>query len=76
MVEEGRGFAEGIVGTVREPLVVLDADLRVRIANRSFYQTFHVTPEKTEGRLLFDLGNRQWDIPRVAGIARRDPSPE
>ena len=60
-----RAFAEGIVETVREPLVVLDADLRVRTANRSFYQTFGVTPGQTEGRLLFELGNRQWDIPRL-----------
>src|SRR4029079_19756512 len=60
-----RAFAEGIVATVREPLVVLDADLRVRMANRSFYRTFRVDPEDTEGRSLFDLGNRQWDIPRL-----------
>ncbi len=64
-VEEARAFAEGIVNTVREPLVVLDADLRVRTANRSFYQTFGVTAPQTEGRSLFDLGDRQWDIPRL-----------
>ena len=45
--------------------MVLDADLRVRTANRSFYQTFRVDPDETEGRSLFDLGNRQWDIPRL-----------
>ena len=65
VVEEGRVFAEGIVGTIREPLLVLDADLRVKIANRSFYQSFHVTPGQTEGHRLFDLGNRQWDIPAL-----------
>ena len=64
-VEDARAFAEGIVETVREPLVVLDADLRVKTANRSFYQTFNVTPPRTEGRPLFELGNRQWDIPRL-----------
>ena len=64
-VEDARAFAEGIVETVREPLVVLDADLRVKTANRSFYQTFNVTPTQTEGRPLFELGNRQWDIPRL-----------
>ncbi|MDB5312368.1 MAG: sensor protein [Gemmataceae bacterium] len=64
-VEDARAFAEGIVQTVREPLVVLDADLRVWTANRSFYQTFRVDPAETEGRFLFDLGNRQWDIPRL-----------
>ena len=64
-IEEARVFAEGIVQTVREPLVVLDSDLRVRTANPSFYHTFGVTSEETEGRFLFELGNRQWDIPRL-----------
>src|SRR5262249_7516803 len=44
---------------------ILDGELRVRLANRSFYQTFQVRPEDTVGRLLCDLGNRQWDIPRL-----------
>src|SRR5580700_11153497 len=57
--------AESIVETVREPLVVLDGQLRVLRVNRSFYQAFGVQPEETEGRLLYDLGNRQWDIPRL-----------
>jgi PAS domain S-box-containing protein len=64
-VEDARAFAEGIVQTVREPLVVLEADLRVRTANRSFYETFQVAPAETEGRFLFDLGNHQWDLPRL-----------
>jgi PAS domain S-box-containing protein len=63
--DDARTYAEGIVGTVREPLVVLDGDLRVRTANRSFYAAFRVRPEDTEGRLLYDLGNRQWDIPAL-----------
>jgi PAS domain S-box-containing protein len=63
--EEARAFAEGIVETILAPLIVLEADLRVRIANRSFYQTFRVGPAETEGRFLFDLGNRQWDIPQL-----------
>jgi two-component system CheB/CheR fusion protein len=54
-----------IVATVREPLLVLDADLRVQSASRSFYENFRVTPEGTENRLLYDLGNRQWDIPAL-----------
>jgi PAS domain S-box-containing protein len=57
--------AEDIVDTVREPLLVLNADLRVRRANRSFYRTFKVAPEDTEGRLVYELGNRQWDIPAL-----------
>jgi len=55
--------ADAIVDTVREPMLVLNADLRVRRANRSFYRTFRVTPEETVGRLVYDLGNQQWDIP-------------
>jgi PAS domain S-box-containing protein len=55
--------ADSIVDTVREPLLVLSADLRVRKANRSFYRTFKVTLEETVGRLIYDLGNQQWDIP-------------
>ena len=75
-VEDARAFAEGIVQTVREPLVVLDANLRVRTANRSFYRTFGVTPPDTEGQSLFDLGKRQWDIPGLRdlleGVLPRD----
>ena len=57
--------ADDIVDTVREPMLVLSADLRVRRANRSFYRTFRVRPEDTEGRLVYDLGNHQWDIPAL-----------
>jgi PAS domain S-box-containing protein len=58
-------LAASIVETVRQPLVVLDADLRVRSANRAFYMTFQVFPENSEGRLLHELGDRQWDIPEL-----------
>jgi PAS domain S-box-containing protein len=61
-------YAQAIVETVREPLIVLDADLRVKTANPSFYKTFGVTPDKTENCLLYDLGNRQWDIPELRRI--------
>jgi len=54
---------EDIVETVREPLIVLDSDLRVLSANRSFYKSFRVTPGETVGNRIYDLGNRQWDIP-------------
>lgn len=56
---------EDIVETVREPLIVLDSDLRIVSANRSFYNSFRVTPEETVGNLIYDLGNRQWDIPKL-----------
>lgn len=56
-------YAENILETVREPLVVLDSDLKILSANASFYNTFKVAPEETIGNFIFDLGNRQWDIP-------------
>jgi two-component system CheB/CheR fusion protein len=62
---KARELAAGIVDTVREPLVVVDGDLRVVTASRSFYQRFHVGPEDTVGHLLYELGNRQWDIPAL-----------
>ena len=58
-----QNYAQNIVDTVREPLLILDATLRVQSANRAFYQTFHVSPGETEGRLIYELGNGQWDIP-------------
>lgn len=64
-IQEAKLFAESIVDTVREPLVVLTAQLRVQSANDAFYQTFQVTREDTIGRLIYDLGNRQWDIPQL-----------
>jgi PAS domain S-box-containing protein len=54
-----------IIATVREPLIVLDDDLRIISVNDSFYRTFKVPPPETEGRLIFEVGNRQWDIPRL-----------
>jgi len=65
LTEKARVYAENIVDTVREPLLVLDAGLRVQSANRSFYQIFRVTPQQTEGKLLYELGNGQWDIPAL-----------
>jgi two-component system, chemotaxis family, CheB/CheR fusion protein len=64
-VQSARTFAENIVDTVRESLLVLNRDLQVVSANRAFYKTFRTSPADTENRLIFDLGNRQWDIPRL-----------
>ena len=64
-IQQARSYAENIVETVREPLLVLDGDLKIISANRSFYQTFKETPSETLGKLVYDLGNRQWDIPRL-----------
>jgi two-component sensor histidine kinase/PAS domain-containing protein len=57
-----RDYAESIVASMRSPLVVLDAGLRVKTASAAFYETFHVDPTATEGRLIYDLGNGQWNI--------------
>ena len=62
---EALRYAENIVETVREPLVVLDIDLKILSANRSFYNTFKVTPDETIGNFIYDLGDQQWDIPRL-----------
>src|ERR1700732_3850134 len=61
--EDIQNYALNIVDTVREPLLILDTTLRVRSANRAFYQTFHVSSAETENRLIYELGNGQWDIP-------------
>ena len=58
-------YADSIIATLRKPFVVLDKSLRVKTANRTFYQAFHVKREETEGRFIFDLGNGQWGIPRL-----------
>jgi PAS domain S-box-containing protein len=58
-------FAENIINTVREPLIALDKDLRVVKASQSFYDFFKVTPEETIGTLIYNLGNNQWDIPKL-----------
>jgi signal transduction histidine kinase/DNA-binding response OmpR family regulator len=63
MVEDIQTYAQNIVDTVREPLLILDTTLRVQSANRAFYQAFHVSPKETEDRLIYELGNGQWDIP-------------
>ncbi len=64
-VREALRYAESIVETVREPLVVLNVDLKILSANRSFYKTFKVKPHETIGNFIYDLGDRQWDIPRL-----------
>jgi two-component sensor histidine kinase len=56
---------EAIVDTVREPLIVLDGELRVVVGSRSFYRAFNVTPQETDGRPLYELGNGQWNIPSL-----------
>src|SRR5262245_38974499 len=63
--EAMRAYLRSIVDTVREPMLVLNADLRVVSASRSFYRTFDVTPLETEGNLVYELGDGQWNIPEL-----------
>jgi diguanylate cyclase (GGDEF)-like protein/PAS domain S-box-containing protein len=58
-------YSDSIINIVREPLIILNQDLRVVTASRSFYEVFKVKPEETVGQLIYDLGNKQWDIPRL-----------
>ena len=64
-LEAEKKYSEGLVDTFRDALLVLDFDLRVKSANASFYQTFKVEPHETEGRTIYELGDGQWDIPRL-----------
>jgi len=64
-IQDAREYAENIVETVREPLVVLNSELKVLTANQSFYDIFQVRPEETIGNFIYELGNRQWDIPKL-----------
>ena len=63
VLQKALAYADDIIATLREPFVVLDGELRVKTANRSFYDSFHVSQEETENRLLYELGDGQWNIP-------------
>ncbi len=60
-----------VLDTLREPFIVLDADLRVTQVNRSFYRTFHVTPAETANYCIYEIGNGQWDIPRLRALLEK-----
>jgi two-component sensor histidine kinase len=64
-IADAWALAQGIVDTVREPVLVLNEELRVIAASRSFYSAFKVSPDDTQGRLLYALGDGQWDIPKL-----------
>jgi PAS domain-containing protein len=63
--KDGHPLARAIVDTVRDALIVLDRDLRVVAASRSFYQTFGANPQDTQGQLFYDLDNGRWNIPAL-----------
>ena len=68
IIEDIREYNENIVNTIREPLIVLNGDLRVKSANKSFYNVFKVTPDVTIGRRIYNLGNKQWNIPKLRDL--------
>nr|MBP6417650.1 PAS domain S-box protein [Chitinophagaceae bacterium] len=65
LLNESYNYSEAIIATMHHPLVVLDKNLRVKSANQAFYKNFKATEEETEGVLLYNLGNKQWNIPRL-----------
>jgi len=65
ITRQGHHYFESIVDTISHPLLVLTPDLRVDSANQAFYATFHVDPDGTQGKLIYELGNGQWDIPEL-----------
>lgn len=69
--QEAQRYADAVVSTVREPIVVLDASFDVLRANQGFYESFALTPEQTTGRRLFDLDDRQWDLPCLRELLER-----
>ncbi len=67
-MKRGKAYAESIIATVREPLLVLDERLRVRTASRAYYATFRTTAADTVGRPLCELGNHEWDLPELRAV--------
>jgi two-component system CheB/CheR fusion protein len=68
---EARDYAESILDTTREALLILDPQLRVVSANPAFYQSFQVSPGETQGQLIYELGNRQWDVPELRELLEK-----
>ena len=69
-------YVEAILRTSRDPFVILGADLRIHTANEGFYTTFKIQSGEAVGRLIYDLGNSQWNIPRLRKIVRRRSAPQ
>ena len=67
-VEDACALAQAMVDTVREPLIVLDKDLRVVAASRSFYVKFMTVPDVTQGKHFYELGDGEWDIPQLRSL--------
>ena len=71
VLREAQAYFESIVQTVREPLVILDRELRVVSANGAFYETFGITPAGSERQVIYALGNGAWDIPRLRELLEK-----
>jgi len=65
LLNEAYDYSEAVFATIHEPMIVLDKNLRVKSANKTFYETFDAKQEETEGMRLYELGNKQWNIPRL-----------
>lgn len=63
--EESWTYIKTVVDVVHEPILILDKDLKVMAANESFYRTFQVEAKDTENRVVYELGNGQWNIPTL-----------
>ncbi|OGY12155.1 MAG: hypothetical protein A2741_01785 [Candidatus Zambryskibacteria bacterium RIFCSPHIGHO2_01_FULL_43_27] len=63
--EKSWTYIKTVVDIVHEPILILDKDLRVMAANESFYDTFQVDSKDTENKIIYDLGNGQWNIPAL-----------
>lgn len=70
-IDDAHRLAQAIVDTVREPLLVLDSDLRIVVASRSFHSMFETTPQRTRGRKLHDLNGKVWDIPELQALLEK-----
>jgi len=66
--QKGRDFAEAIIRTIREPLLVLDHELKIVQASEAFYKLFQVKPEETLGSFIYNLGDEQWNIPELRSL--------
>lgn len=70
-IEDALKYTKSIINILHDPLIILYEDFTVALASLSFYQAFEVTPKDTEGKLIYDLGNRQWNIPKLRQLLEK-----
>ncbi len=70
-VTAAKDYSEAIIDNMHEPLLVLDKKLRIKTGNNAFYKTFRVNEKETEDVLIYDLGNKQWDIPELRRLLEK-----